>query len=64
MPRLPQTRHDRLGALVLVKGSPPDSAGPAQTPDSCLGVKGRGFKSRRPDQVRGLAPRLANPLSD
>ena len=46
-----------LGANLQGEAAPRDSLRPAQTADSCLGVKGsRGFKSGRPDQtlqVRG-----------
>jgi hypothetical protein len=48
--RFPRTHCDHPGALVLVRDSPSDSAGPSQTPDSCLGVKGS------PVQIRPSRP--------
>ena len=59
--RLPRTRRDRPGALLLVRDSLPDSVRPAQTPESCLGVKGSPVQIRpsRPLHCRSEATLLS-----
>ena len=47
--RLPQTHHD-LSGRSAEGASPPDYLRPSQTPDSCLGPRGRRFKSGHPGQ--------------
>jgi hypothetical protein len=48
--RFTSTDPDPAGPSLQMKGSPFDSLRPRQTPDSCLGSRGRRIKSGRPYQ--------------